>query len=224
MDKNVKGERMPSSNGREYLESGSYAEYLWRRLKNGGFLAFLMRAYRKIRKYTLFTAVIRGIAAVIALLEKSAILLLLFSTVLLLLPIALIPLTVAAIISVIGYFRMNDAVKSWILQADTVTVYVTSERFFGRVETAFRLPILRKKRGGTTYGERVTELECRPLFARCATLEASEYTHPVIVVCSDPFLVARWGGLNLLAVKCDYFFILRRFYFSKKRVSYLVLD
>ena len=62
-----------------------------------------------------------------------------------------------------------------------------------------------------------------PLFARCAAEEASDYSHPVIVVCSDRFLVARWVGFNLLAVKCDYFFILRRFYFSKKSVSYVVL-
>ena len=212
------------SGANEYLESGSYAEYLWRRLKSGGVLSFLMRVYGKIRKYTLFTAVIRGIAVVIALLEKSAILLLLFSAVLLILPIALIPLTVAAVISVIGYFRMNDAVKSWISQAETVTVYITTRRFFDSSREGSAFPFVRKKGERLSYEDAEAEFNRRPLFARCATLESEEYTHPVIVVCGDPFLVAKWAGHNLLAVKSDYFFILRRFYFTKTRVLYLVLN
>ena len=222
MGKRVSGVRGVGIN--EYLESGTYAEYLWRRLKSGGVLNFFMRVYGKIRKYTLFTAVIRGIAVVIALLEKSAILLLLFSAVLLVLPIALIPLTVAAIISIIGYFRMNDAVKSWISQADSVTVYITSHRFFDSTQGRNVFSYARKKLGKVSREEAEAEFRHRPLFARCATLESEEYTHPVIVVCGDPFLVAKWAGLNLLTVKCDYFFILRRFYFTKKQVLYLVLS
>ena len=212
--------------GKGYLSARNYAEFLLTRLKNGGALGAVLRVYKKIRKYTLFTAVIRGVAAVIALLEKSAILLLFFSAFFLALPLMLIPLTVCAVISIIGYFRMNDAVKSWILGAERVTVYVTSERFFEREKA--RGERGRRRRDGTvTNGRAETEAERfarRPLFARCATVEAEEYTHPVIVVCSDPFLVARWAGFNLLAVKCDYFFILRRFYFSKTNVSYSVLS
>ncbi len=223
MGKNGRNERDDSSCANDFFESGTYAEFLWRRLKKGGALNFIMRVYGKIRKYTLFTAVIRGIAVVIALLEKSAILLLLFSVVLLILPIALIPLTVAALISVIGYFRMNDAVKNWISQAESVTVYITSHRFFDSTQRSSVLALARKSVRNVSREESEAEFGRRPLFARCAILESEEYTHPVIVVCGDPFLVAKWAGLNLLAVKCDYFFILRRFYFTKTRVSYLLL-
>ena len=201
-----------------YLTSRNYAEFTVGRLKNGGAIGAVMRTYSKIRKYTLFTAIIRGITAVIALLEKSAILLLVFSSLFLILPLALIPLTVVGVISIIGYFKMNGAVKSWISEAETVTVYVTSERFFAKKD--FRR---RKKRNWYSESEDWSGTQS-PLFARCAYAEAGEYTHPVIVVCSDPFLVAKWAGINLLAVKCDYFFILRKFYFTRKRVSYLVLS
>ena len=172
------------------------------------------RILHKIRKYTLITAVIRGIAAVISLLEKSAVLLLFFSLILVLLPFALIPVTVCAVISIIGYFKMNGEVRRWITEADNVTVYITSERFFERGSFFC----------GVGWGAQEEHEGGGLLFARCAAFEAGEYTHPVIVVCGDPFLVARWAGLNLLLVKCDYFFILRRFYFNRKRVSYLVLS
>lgn len=224
MEKNGKTERRIELCEKNYLSSETYAEYLWRRLKSGGVLIFFMRLYKKIRKYTLITAIIRGMAFVIGLLEKSAILLLIFSAFLLLLPIALIPLTVAMAVSVFLYFRLNGAVKPWISQAESVTVYITSERFFDGVTKEKRCfyEIRKNACDGTLSDER--QGSEAPLFVRCAFSEAEEYTHPVIVVCSDPFLVARWAGFNLLAVKCDYFFILRRFYFNKKRVSYLVLS
>lgn len=216
MGKNSRSEGKPPTSDKEYLSSGSYAEFLWKRLKNGGIPLFIMRVYKKIRKYTLFTAVIRVLTVIISLLEKSAILLLLFSVFLLLLPVALIPLVVASAVSIFLYFRWNGAVKNWILQAETVTVYVTSEHFFGEGREHFK-----RMRRRTDEGKRGELLP--PLFVRCAMSEAAEYSHPVIVVCSDPFLVARWAGLNLLTVKIDYFFILRQFYFNKKAVSYLVL-
>lgn len=204
----------------DYFSADTYAEYLLRRLKNGGMLGAAVRIYKKIRKYTLFTAVIRGVAAVIALLEKSAILLLIFTAFVLVLPLALIPITVCAVICAVGYFRMNAEVREWIEGAERVTVYVTSDRFF-RKKGNLRASLRERRKGndeGTGRDEPV------PLFVRCAAEESVEYTHPVIVVCSDPFLVARWAGFNLLAVKCDYFFILRRFYFTKSNVSYLVLS
>ena len=215
-ERTEKSERKIELCQKGYLSSRNYAEFIVGRLKSGGVLGAIMRAYRKIRKYTLFTAIIRGITAVIALLEKSAILLLVFSSVFLLLPLALIPLTVLGAISIIGYFKMNGAVKSWISGAETVTVYITSESFF---EKNFFW-----KKGKLSPKCEAVDGAKSPLFVRCAYAEAEEYTHPVIVVCRDPFLVAKWAGFNILAVKCDYFFILRRFYFKQKRVSYLVLS
>ena len=223
LERRGRGERKIELCGKDYLTSSTYAEYLWKRLVGGGILSFFMRIYRKIRKYTVFTAVIRVVAAVISLLEKSAILLLIFSVFILVLPIALIPTFAATVVSVILYLKLHGTVNPWLSQAEEITVYITSERFFGRSNSRFQ-PFVRKNSVSLSEEEAEEGRAQSPLFVRCALAEASEYTHPVIVVCSDPFPVARWGGLNLLTVKCDYFFTLRRFYFNKKRVSYLVLD
>lgn len=217
MERTSKGEKSIELCGREYISAKNYAEFILMRLRSGGVSGTIMRVYRKIRKYTLFTAVIRGIAVVVTLLEKSALLLLVFSSFLLLLPLALIPLMFCAVLSVIGYFRFHGAVKSWVSASERVSVYVTSERFFGT----------RRRRRAKRYVCRETAEKSfseAPLFARCAMLEAGEYTHPVIVVCSDPFLTAKWAGFNLLAVKCDYFFILRRYYLKEAQVSFFVLS
>ena len=215
-DRTEKGDRKIELCQKGYLSSRNYAEFIVGRLKRGGVLSAIMRAYKKIRKYTLFTAVLRGIAVIIALLEKSAILLLIFTVMIVALPLALIPISVLGILSIIGYFKMNGTVKKWISEAETVTVYITSDNFFEKRSFGKKGKLYPECEGGKDAQS--------PLFVRCAYAEAGEYTHPVIVVCSDPFLVAKWAGFNILAVKCDYFFILRRFYFTQKRVSYLVLS
>ena len=106
---------------------------------------------------------------------------------------------------------MHRVVSEWLSEAEKVTVYLTSEDFFGKGGLNFKI-------------SNKNEFETLPLFARCAMVEAGEYTHPVIVVCGGKFLTAKWGGINLLMVKCHYFFILKKYYFADKNVSFVVID
>ena len=196
---------------RGYFEYGSYLSFVIGRIRNGGVWSAVKNAYKHIRKYTLITAVLRTLVTVVALLEKSALLLLVLTVALFLLPLAIIPMVFIIIGSIIGYFRMHRIVGEWLFGAERVTVYLTSEDFLGK--------------GGMNF--KVTNenaFDTAPLFARCAMVEAGEYTHPVIVVCGGRFLTAKWEGFNLLKVKCHYFFILKKYYFAEKNVSYVVID
>lgn len=111
---------------------------------------------------------------------------------------------------------MNASVRPWLDGAEKITVYITSERFYAAGSG--------KGIGKPTADSMSTELSEMPLFARAAIAEAEEYDHPVIVVCRDPFCAAKWAGFNLLAIKCDYFYILRRYYFKDKNVTCVVLS
>ena len=213
---------------RGYLDYGSYMEFALGQVRNGGVWSAVKKAYGRIRKYTLITAVLKTVVTVVSLLEKSALLLLALTALLFLLPIALVPLLFAVICSVFKYFKMHKQVSEWLEKAERITVYLTSAEFFGEGERQ------RVSNGQKNYTEPAEEhgkitvndekiAENRPLFARCAMAEAGEYTHPVIAVCRDRFFVAEWGGFNLLVIKCDYFFILRKYYFKDKKVSFIVI-
>ena len=214
---------------RGYLRYGSYLEFAMGQVRNGGVWSAVKKAYGRIRKYTLITAVLKTVVTVVSLLEKSALLLLALTALLFLLPIALIPLISAVIFSVFKYFKMHGQVSEWLENAERITVYLTSAEFFcegeRRRETAgWKNRIGYADNRGKTMQNDGNEVENRSLFARCAMAEAEEYTHPVIAVCGDRFFVAKWGGFNLLVIKCDYFFILRKYYFKDKKVSFIVLD
>ncbi|MBQ9116211.1 MAG: hypothetical protein IJY04_04250 [Clostridia bacterium] len=214
----MSGKRMELCD-RDYLSSDSYAEFVFGRIKNGGLWSAVKRISKNVRKYTLLTAVIKTVALIVGLLEKSAILLLVFTGMVLMLPAFALVGAIFAVMSVIEYFRIGKTVRPWIEAAEKVTVYVTSDRFYP------------PKKGGEwsekakrTAERAEAELAEMSLFARCAVMEAEKYEHPVIVVCSDGFTAAKWAGFNLLTVKCDYFYVLRKYYFGKKEVTYVILS
>ena len=183
----------------DYFSSKTYAGFIIGRIKKGGLWSTVSALYKNIRKYTLISAIIRTAALIVSLLEKSALLLLFATSLLLLLPALLFIATVFVAVSVTKYVFWHKTVSSWLKKAERVTVYLTSERIFDKNT---------------------------PLFMRFACDEASEYDHPVIVMCSDPFASVRWYSLNLLAVKPDYYFLLKSLFFSKKglNITFIVLS
>lgn len=159
----------------------------------------ILELYARIKKFTLISAVIRISAIVLSLLEKSAVLLLMVTILLLILPAVIFAATVYAFISVTKYVFLHKEVSTWLNSSDKITVFITKRRVLSNKNT--------------------------DMFVRQAEEEAHEYDHPVILVCKDPIIAAKWYALNLLAIKTDYFFVLKRRYLEKnnKKTTYIVL-
>ncbi len=190
---------MKKNNAEDYFRHKTYFGFLAARSKNGGLIRFVSDLYAKIKKYTLISAVIKAFAFFITLLEKSAVLLLLAGSFFLVLPFVMV---IAFSIASVNFFlclKVNKTVRPWICQADKITVIITKEHVFSNKN--------------------------KKLFMRLAKAEAAEFTHPVIVVCKDGFLAAKWFSLNLLTVKTDYFFFLKRRYLRKSdaKICFVVL-
>lgn len=235
----------------EYFSSDSYPDYLLKRIKSCSPWVTAIKIYKKLKKYTLVTAIVRAAAGVIALLEKSAILL--FTVALLSLPVGLLLSVIWLTANTISFLRMRNEISAWIKAADRITVYVTSEHISERLLSGGRSvqqahsPQRRTNAIGKAIRKAINifsqhpqnavsipeTVKCRysensdfssPLFTRMAMEEAACYDHPVIIVCKGRFNSAKWLGFNLLAIKLDCFFILKRFYFSDKKMIYTVLS
>lgn len=186
-----------SSDG--YFKAKTYAGFIFGKIQKGELWRSVVSLYKKIRKYTLISAIIRTAALIVSLLEKSALLLLFATFLLLLLPALLTLALIYASVCGVKYFVWHKKVSEWLKNAESITVYLSSEKIF---------------------------IKKTPLFLRAAAEEASDYSHPVIVLCRDNFTSVKWYSLNLLAIKPDYFFILKKMFFSKKisKMTYIAIS
>lgn len=173
----------------DYLRPKTYLGFLIKKITGGWLWRSVKNVYKKIRKYTVISGIIRAIGITVALLEKSAVLLLFTMILLLILPILLCFLIIYSLICVYKYISLHKNLREWLLGGQNLTVFITKSKLFSN-ESA--------------------------LFLRNAMHEASALTHPVVVVCTDRFIAAKWVSLNLLAVKTDYFFVLKQFYIPKR--------
>ncbi len=178
---------MKTTSSADYLRATTYIGYIVMKVRQGDLWNSILSLYKKIRRFTIISGIIRSAAFIIALLEKSAILLLFFSAFLILLPAALTAIIIIAAVRITKYLLWHKSVKCWLREAKRVTVYLSTEKIFSNDKA--------------------------PLFLRMAETEAAEYSHPVIILSSDRFSSVKWYSFNLLAVRPDYFFILRSYYF-----------
>ncbi len=190
---------MKKINSDDYFRYKTYIGYIAAKSRKGGIIRIFTDLYKKIRKYTLISAVFKAFAMFITLLEKSAVLLLFAGSFFLILPVLLVIAALAVAVSFFRYIKLGKTVKPWLAEAEKITVIITKERIFSNKN--------------------------EKLFLRIAEAEASDFTHPVIVVCRDNFIAAKWFSLNLLAVKTDYFFLIKRHYFRKTtaKITYMVI-
>ena len=191
------GLSVPLTDG--YFSAKTYLGFIFGKLRRGETWSTATSIYKKIRKYTLISAILRTVTIIVSLLEKSALLLLFATSLLLLLPAILGIFLIYASVCALKYFLWHKTVGAWLKDAEEITVYLSSERVLVRHA---------------------------PLFFRIARAEASEYTHPVIVTCSDPFASVKWYGINLLTVKPDYYFLLKKMFLgkSKAKITYIALS
>ena len=190
---------MKLSSFENYFTSEGYISYTVKKLRQGDIWRMVNSMYKQIRKYAFISGIIKTFYLVILLLEKSAVLLIAASSILIMLPLALLALLVYSILCIIKYLKHNREIKSWISDASKITVYLTNEKIFSNEPK---------------------------LFLRVASSEAAEYSHPVIVLCSDKFISLKWYGINLLGIRSDYFFILKKHFLSKTPsiINYIVIS
>ena len=181
-----------------YFRCSTYVGYLIRRLREGGLWQTVSKLYKSIRKYTFISGLIRTIYFVLILIEKSAILLLMVSVLILFIPVLLLAALLYITFCIIKYIKHRREVSEWLADASKITVYLTNEKIF---------------------------VKDAKLFLRDASFEASEYSHPVIVLCSDRFISLKWYGINLLGVRSDYFFLIKKHFLSKTPgiINYIAL-
>ncbi len=190
---------MKKMNESRYFSAKTYLGFLVQKVTSGQAWKTAVSIFDKIRKYTFISSVFRAVAFIIALLEKSAVLLLVVTMLLLALPISALLAFFYLLVCKIMHFKTTRKIGKWLLSGDTVTFFVTKEKIFDCNE--------------------------KRLFLRQAEELASAYKSPVIIVCRDRFLCSKWYSLNLLAVKANYFFALKRKTAGKKglKATYIVL-
>lgn len=190
---------MKQSAFENYFTSPGYISYTVKKLRQGGLWRSIYGMYKQIRKYTLISGIIKTFYFIMLLLEKSAVLLLLVSAMLFLLPIVIVATLLYSILCILKYLKHNGEIKNWLLNANKITVYLTNEKIFSNEQK---------------------------LFLRVASSEAAEYSHPVIILCSDKFISLKWYGINLLGIRSDYFFVIKKHFLSKTPsiINYIVIN
>ncbi len=186
-------------NTNEYFKFDSYAAFLTNKLKCGAIWQTLGSLFDKIRKYTFISGVVKALTFVISLLEKSAILLLLASVLFLTLPVIFAVIAVYLTLCFFVNASWNKKIENWITASETVTVFITKERLF------------------STNSDK--------MFLRAAKLKASDDGNPILIVCSDIFISAKWYSENILAIKESYFFAVKKKIIEKNNLNstYIVL-
>lgn len=179
---------MKTTDPNEFFKPKSYLGYLVNVLTSGGIWRSLCAFYKKVRKFTLISAIFRWLGIAVVLLEKSAVLLLATTVILLIFPIISAVFTVYLILCAIKYKQIDKNIKSWLEKCEKLTIFITKERIFSKE---------------------------RNLFLRNAIISSSEAKNHTIIVCADRFISAKWYSPSILAARVDYYFVLKRFYFQK---------
>lgn len=190
---------MKEINSDNYFSHRNYLSFLWQKIRSGDLWKAAVSIFGSIRKYTLISGIIRAFVFIVTLLEKSAVLLLIFTCIILIFPVIILLAIIYFGVCTVKFFSLRKTIAKWLVTDMPVTVFVTKERVFSDSSDK--------------------------LFLRMAKSEASQYTGPVIVVCTDHFIGAKWYSFNLLAVKTDYFFILKRHFIEKNHLvsTFIVL-
>ncbi len=178
-----------------YDKYKSLMSYRYGQLKENGLWNIAMRTVKYTRRYFLISRLIRYASYIIAIIETSATLIVLFTALVIAIPILLISFLITALLSVSQCRRYNSKVYADIISADKIAVIDAKKGYY------------RKKQA---YLNRM---------AKCFRDEG--YT--VFVVShsfrNDRFLVARHEGERLWIIKLHYLFIIKKKF--KDNITYI---
>ena len=183
----------------EYFRHRSFSGYALGRFLHGDLGRTVISVWKRIRKYTLISGIIKAVAITLTLLEKSALLLLVATGLLITLPIAATLFIIYGTACFIKFLTVSAEIGEWLGAGKLVTVFITKERVFSN--------------------------DKQKLFVRDACEIAASKKNPVIIVCTDTVLASKWYSLNVLAVRAEIFFILRRKFLDKiaSKTTFIVL-
>ncbi|MBQ4561807.1 MAG: hypothetical protein IJA55_05750 [Clostridia bacterium] len=159
--------------------------YRYGQLKENGLWNIAMRTIRYTRRYFLISRLIRYASYIIAAIETSAVLIIVFSALLILLPIALVLFGITVALSTSQYKKYNRLISEDIKNKKIVVIDAKKGYF-------------RRKQAYLNN------------MARCFRDEG--YTVFVIsrLFTADRFLVAKKAENNIWILKLNYFFILKK--------------
>ena len=182
-------------NENDYFEKSGFLSQLWSRIKRGEIGKAIVNLYKNIRKYTVISGIFRAITIAVALFEKSAVLLLFASCLIMVLPILLSIFLMYGAAILIKTAALKKEISEWLDQTEYLTVFLISKR--------------------------ISPTKSEHMFLRQARAVSSNSNNPVIVVCGNCIIFPKWVTLNLLAINTDSFYLLKRFLtekFSSKTV------
>ena len=179
---------MKNTDAEGYFQPKTYLGFIVRKAMRGEVWRGIEALYKKIRRFTRISAVFRWIGIAVALLEKSAVLLLFATCFVILLPIVILFALAYALTCVSRYISIRPQISNWLKSTENLTVFITKERIFSNEQK---------------------------LFLREALLRFQNTSQRAVIVCRDRFIAAKWYNENLLAVRCDYYFILKQYYLPK---------
>ncbi len=190
---------MRKINDSQYFDTKTYIGFIAKKITGGQAWKTAVSVFEKIRKYTFVSSVIRVTAFTVALLEKSAVLLLLAVAVLLSLPVIIAAALLYLSVCKISQLKWNKKIENWLTAGEMITVFITNTKAFSTHSNS--------------------------LYIRHAKTLSNSPKNRVLVVCSDPFPCAKWYAENILAVKENYFFVLKRKFIekSKSKSTFIVL-
>ncbi|MBR6514355.1 MAG: hypothetical protein IKT46_05915 [Clostridia bacterium] len=167
-----------------YNNYRSLLSYRYGQLKENGLWNIAVHAVRYTRRYFFISRLIRYASLVIAAVETSAVLIIVFSVLLAILPISLIFFGITALLSISRYKRYNELIPPEINQNKTVIIdakrgYFGRDAYLNNMAKCFR-------------DEGYTVIVISRSFKR------------------DRFLVAKKAEENIWVVKLNYFFILKK--------------
>ncbi len=184
------------SRGNDYISSQSYVGYIVKRIRRGGTWNLISSVAGYIKKASLISAIVRVSGIIFALLEKSALLLLVFSSLVILLPAIAVTGIITGVACLVKYALYHKKITAWLCGCEKIIIYLTS-----------------------------SHTSSNPLFVRCAEIDAKiEYTK-VIILCKGNFVAFCQYSDNILKIKPDYYFILKSLYLRKmsKKLIYIAL-
>ncbi len=184
------------SRGEDYISSSSYIEYIFKRIKGGGIWSVFSNIMRHVRKVTFISAAIRVSGIIFTLLEKSAVLLLLFSSLVILLPAMAVTAVIMGIACAVKYALNHKKMTAWLNSAERIFIYITS-----------------------------SNTSKHHFFMRCAEFDTKSTNTKAIVLCKGNFVAFSEYSEKILKIKPDYYFILKSFYLRNlsKKLIYIAL-
>ena len=168
-----------------YDKYSSLLSYRYGRLKEHGLWNIAVKTVRYTRRYFFISRLIRYASYIATAIETSAVLIIVFSVILALLPVVLVIFGITALISVMGYRRYNKLISDDIANARIVVIdakkgyFRAKERYLNNMARCFK-------------NEGYTVLVISHSFTR------------------DRFLTARKAEERVWVMKLNYFFVLKK--------------